>query len=151
MTAEIDYLRQENAALRAIIQDMQNHGVITDTSGTHGTEQALQQFLRVEAPKRGARLYRNNNGACQDDDGRHIRYGLGNDSKKLNDQWKSSDLIGIAGDGKFLAVEVKKPGWHLTPGDKRGQAQARFIETVRSMGGKAGFVQSIQDFERILA
>lgn len=136
--------------LRNALASAQSAGDTDVTPGASGSEQALQAALRVHAPKRGARLYRNNNGACLDENGRMIRYGLGNDSKKLNDVWKSSDLIGICADGKFLAVEVKKPGWKLTPGDKRGQAQLKFIETIRAMGGRAGFAQSIEDFERIV-
>ena len=79
-----------------------------------------------------------------------IRYGLANDSKKLNDKFKSSDLIGIDGDGRFVAAEVKKPGWHLTSGDNRAQAQLRFMQFVISKGGRAGFCQSLEDFERIM-
>lgn len=48
-----------------------------------GTEDAAQQAIRVEASKKGMRLWRNNVGACQDHTGRFIRYGLANDSKKL--------------------------------------------------------------------
>lgn len=109
------------------------------------SEAAVQSALQLEAPKHGAALWRNNSGACIDDKGRLVRYGLANTSKKLNDVFKSSDLIGIGPDGKFLAVEVKTPGWKLTPGDKRGQAQARFLTKVNQLGGRGLFAQSVGD------
>ena len=114
------------------------------------SEAATQSRLRVEAPKIGAALWRNNNGAATDDTGRHIRYGLGNDSKKINDLWKSSDLIGITpitvrADhvgkmiGVFTAVEVKHPGWRR-PENDRDRAQEAFLVNVCQMGGIGMFV-----------
>ena len=96
-----------------------------------------------------------------DQTGRLIRFGLGNESPALNKVWKSSDLIGIlpvvvqpshVGKtlGVFLAVETKKPGWHLTPGDKRGQAQAAFLQSVRGFGGVGGFCCTADDFAKLL-
>jgi hypothetical protein len=124
------------------------------------SEANLQSMLRLSAAERGHALWRNNNGACVDKTGRMIRYGLGNDSKKLNDEWKSSDLIGITrvvigpehvGQtvGLFTAVEVKAPDWHMTAGDKRAQAQAAFINTVRGLGGIGLFATSLDDYEGI--
>ena len=115
------------------------------------SEGGLQsEIRRVASVEFRAPLWRNNNGAMTTSEGRHIRFGLGNDSAALNRKWKSSDLIGISPDGKFLAVEVKKPGWRLTPGDKRAQAQAAFMRSVTSFGGRAGFVQSVEDFRRLM-
>jgi len=123
------------------------------------SEGAVQQNLRVLAPRHAASLWRNNTGAFKDDSGRWVRYGLGNDSKRLNEVWKPSDLIGITrvraqypGEefGVFTAIEVKEQGWHQTPGDKRAAAQAKFMNTVRSLGGLAGFAQSEQDYKRII-
>jgi hypothetical protein len=96
-----------------------------------------------------------------DQTGRLIRFGLGNESPALNARWKSSDLIGIlpvlvqpshVGKtlGVFLAVETKKPGWRLTPGDKRGQAQAAFLQSVRGFGGVGGFCCTAEDFAKLL-
>lgn len=106
-------------------------------------------------------IWRNNSGAYVDDRGRMVRYGLGNDSAQLNDQIKSSDLIGITPltvtpewvghtVGVFTAYEVKEPGWTLRPGDKRGMAQQRFLDIVASVGGYAGFVTHPDDIQRIL-
>lgn len=135
---------------------------IVDPSRAHmpssaASEAAVQASLRVTAAQHGCSLWRNNNGAMQDDTGRHVRFGLGNDSKKLGDKWKSSDLIGItpvtstqAGQtfGVFTAVEVKKPGW-VAPKNERERAQAAFLTTVRSLGGIGMFAQSVVDYEGI--
>lgn len=125
--------------------------------GHHTSEAAVQANLRVIASRKGASLWRNNNGAAVDDTGRHIRYGLGNDSQKLSSKFKSSDLIGItpvtstrAGQtfGVFTAVEVKKPGW-CAPKNDRERAQAAFLSVVRAMGGIGMFAQSTADYEGI--
>lgn len=114
-------------------------------------EAAVQQRVQLEVARHGGLIYRNNVGACVDETGRMIRYGLANDSAQMNKVIKSSDLIGavpvLIGPqhigmtlGVFTALEVKKPGWHLTPGDQRAQAQLKFLELVRSVGGIASFV-----------
>lgn len=124
------------------------------------SESAVQNDVRLLAPRQGGAMWRNNNGAFKDDAGRWVRYGLGNDSKPLNEKWKSSDLIGITkvkatyvGQefGVFTAAEIKTPGWKLLPSDKRGHAQSNFMNTVSTLGGIAGFVQDVRDFERMLA
>lgn len=129
---------------------------------TPQSESAVQADIRIAASRdHGAPLWRNNSGAMQDDQGRHVRFGLGNDSQALNKKWKSADLIGIrpvlieqhhVGKtiGQFLAVEVKEPGWTLRPSDKRAAAQSNFLNSVASFGGAAGFAQSVNDFKRIL-
>lgn len=121
------------------------------------SEAAVQAVCRVIAPRYQASLWRNNNGAHMTNDGRHVRFGLGNDSTKLNKRWKSSDLIGItpvkstnAGQifGVFTAVECKSPGWN-SPKNDRDRAQAAFHNTVRSKGGIALFAQSGADYEKV--
>jgi hypothetical protein len=124
------------------------------------SEQAAASYIRIHAGQRGIPLWRNNNGAAYDQTGRLIRFGLGHESAALQARWKSSDLIGILPVtiepahvgctlGVFLAVETKAPGWYLTPGDKRGQAQAAFLQSVRGFGGAAGFASGVQDLEAI--
>ena len=115
------------------------------------SETLIQQRVRIEASKRGWRLFRNNSGvAINPDTGRHIRYGLANESKQQNAEIKSSDLIGIrpvvitqdmvgTTIGQFVSLEVKREGWHYT-GTPREVAQKRWIDMVRSLGGVAGFV-----------
>lgn len=125
------------------------------------SEMQNQQLFRLEAPTRGDILWRNNNGACLDETGRMIRYGLGNDSVKISKVWKSSDLIGIrrvriepehVGHilGVFAAVEVKRPGWTGRTLTAHEQAQYAFHETVRGLGGIAGFASSIDELCEVM-
>lgn len=113
------------------------------------SEARSQQEIRVTASKRGVRLFRNNNGACEDKDGRHIRYGLANDSMQMNARVKSSDLIGITPivvgyehvgqiHGVFTSIEVKRPGWKFKRTD-REKAQLAWLTAVSSLGGIAQF------------
>lgn len=125
-----------------------------------GSEQAAANYIRIQAGAAGVPLWRNNNGAAYDQTGRLIRFGLGHESAALSARWKSADLIGILPVtvtpahvgrtfGVFLAVETKAPGWKLTKGDKRGQAQAAFLQSVIRFGGAAGFASGGQDLDRI--
>jgi hypothetical protein len=97
------------------------------------SEAKVQAECRLAAPRLGCSLWRNNSGATVDDTGRQIRYGLENVSKKLNDVFKSPDLVGIAR-GRFIGVECKPPGWN-GPASKHEQAQANFGRTIESLGG----------------
>lgn len=120
------------------------------------SEAATQQLIRLEAARRGTPLLRNNSGACMDSTGRMIRYGLGNDSGKINEVFKSSDLIGICPVvitpemvgrtiGMFLAVEVKAPGWKFRESDKRAVAQKNFGDWVTAHGGQFRFVTRVEE------
>jgi hypothetical protein len=115
-------------------------------------EAAVVNNVTLEASRVGARLWRNNVGACKDERGRLIRYGLCNVSKQMNDQLKSSDLIGIkpilithdhigSTIGQFTAREVKHGGWQYK-GTDHEVAQLRFMELVVGLGGDACFVNS---------
>lgn len=127
------------------------------------SESAVQAQTRIAMARMGAHCWRNNSGACTDDTGRLIRYGLGNDSAQLNKIIKSSDLIGIVPVqaythafgwttlGVFTALEIKPSGWHMTPGDERARAQAKFHDIVREVGGFAGFVTDPNDVQRIIS
>lgn len=114
-------------------------------------EAAVQTHTRLALARMGALPMRNNVGACEDKSGRIIRYGLMNESQQQNRQFKSSDIVApvpivIRPDyvGRTFALfgvfECKHTDWHLTPGDQRAQAQLRFIELVRGVGGIGGFV-----------
>lgn len=114
------------------------------------SEAGIQATIRLEASRKGLRLFRNNVGAFENPQtGRWVRYGLANDSKQMNQQIKSSDLIGIrpvvieqghVGQtiGQFVAREVKEGGWRWS-GTKREQAQLRFLQLIASFGGDACF------------
>lgn len=118
-------------------------------------ESSLQNKIRLEASRRGVLLFRNNVGAAMTEDGRHIRFGLANDSSKINKVIKSSDLIGIkpvvitqemVGQtiGQFVALEVKRPDWRYM-GTAREKAQLKFLDTVTRYGGEAKFINSVDD------
>lgn len=122
-----------------------------------GSETAVSNAVRIEAPKLGAIAWRNNSGAAIDDTGRAVRYGLANDSKKINAVFKSSDLIGITPVtwygrrfGVFTAIETKRPGW-TKPENDRDRAQQNFLMTVESMGGIAMFTTSVEDYRQRIA
>ena len=112
-------------------------------------EAKVQQLVRLEAAKQGVILWRNNVGALPSENGRIIRYGLANDSGKVNRVLKSSDLIGITPVvieprhlgrkmGLFTAIETKASDWEWTHTD-REQAQLNFLQLVVANGGIGQF------------
>ena len=126
------------------------------------SETVVQQRTRLAFANIGP-MWRNNSGACMDDTGRLIRYGLGNDSAQLNHAIKSSDLIGITPVvaylasvarwvrlGVFTALEVKPSGFVLKASDERAVAQAKFHAIVTDAGGYAGFVSDEKDIQSII-
>ncbi len=106
-----------------------------------GSEAAVQNAVRMEAARRGMRLWRNNVGSLIDERGVPLRYGIANDSAKINKIVKSSDLIGISSRGQFMALECKRPGWRYT-GNEHEKAQEAFLMLVVAMGGYAAFITS---------
>lgn len=108
-------------------------------------ESSISDKVRLEASQKGCRLWRNNCGATYDQRGNFIRYGLANESQKMNKELKSSDLIGIKpisinGQlvGQFLAREIKNSNWRYS-GTEREKAQLNFITLVCLLGGDAAF------------
>lgn len=102
------------------------------------------------------RLWRNNVGAFY-----HkktlIRYGLANESKKLNEKLKSADLIGIrpiliteehVGKiiGQFVSCEIKSPNVRLKNDNARLQAQKNWMDLINSLGGDAKIINNIEEF-----
>lgn len=140
----------------AALHDLPRHFHTGITTNDNTSEAGVQSALRVTAPKLTHSLWRNNKGATQDVTGRLIRYGLGHDSKRLDEVWKSSDLIGITRVlitddyvgrilGVFTGVEVKEPGWK-GPRTKEENAQASFLATVNAMGGIGMFATSTEEY-----
>jgi hypothetical protein len=84
---------------------------------------AVDNYLTIA----GVTHWRNNTGAYKDGS-RFIRYGKAG----------SSDFLGICPDGRFLAVECKRPGGKLTP------AQEKFIDTINANNGVAIVVNSLE-------
>lgn len=136
-----------------------------DVSGSHKTEAYVMSAVRLEAPRRGVYLWRNNVGAganvqlkelcdvCRDKARRPIRWGLGNDSKQVNEVFKSGDLIG----GRplliqphhvgyrvmqFVSRECKREDWVYT-GTKEENAQLAWATLVNSLGGDAKIVNAV--------
>lgn len=135
-------------ALRELQQILAG-AVPTVTSNATGGEAAGQQRIRLAAPAHGVRLWRNNVGACTDDRGNHIRYGLANESTAMNRAVKSADLIGITpvtitpamvggSLGVFTSIECKRPGWQYKA-TAREQAQLSWAQLVIGLGGFAQF------------
>ena len=114
------------------------------------TEAEIQAQCRLFASSLGLALWRNNSGAARNPGGRLVRYGLGHESGKLNQVWKSSDLIGAGPGGLFTAVEVKRAGWRWS-GTQEEVAQWNFIQNVRQLGGVAGFVSSVEELRDLLS
>lgn len=92
----------------------------------------LSALIQMEASTRGHRLFRNHVGSFTDPrSGNYIQCGVGGKG--------GSDLIGITKDGRFIALEVKVGKGKPTP------EQVKFVEFVKSMGGKAAVVWSVEE------
>lgn len=125
-------------------------------------ESIVQQEIQMQARYLNCNLMRNNSGACMDSTNRLVRYGLGNISKKHQENSASSDLIGITqvtitpdmvGQtvGIFTAVEVKKEAWKPSANPTgRELAQLNFITWVKSLGGFGGFANSVDKLNEII-
>lgn len=113
------------------------------------SESRVQAEVRLEAAKKGIKLWRNNVGVLQNERGQYVRYGLANDSVRLNKVVKSGDLIGWRPiliqpehQGKtisqFVSREVKAAGWKYS-GNPHELAQLKWIQAVIADGGDACF------------
>lgn len=119
--------------------------------------------VRVRSAAWGSKLFRNNSGVLMNQVGVPVRFGLGNESAKLNKKLKSSDLIGwtevlITPEmvGKKVAVmtaiEAKPEGFihrEVYNENSREYAQAKFMKLINDAGGIAGFACSESDVDRI--
>lgn len=124
---------------------------LTLSKVTPQSEAAVQQKTMLSWSQMGGVLWRNNVGVAEGPNGRPVRYGLANLSKRMNEQVKSSDLIGITPVriipemigrtvGIFTAPECKHGSWHWGEDKHREVPQNSYHEIVRSLGGIAGFV-----------
>lgn len=138
----------------AAVEDLANELLLmstymTDVGGGE-SEAAIQNKVRLEFNETGGRIWRNNIGAAKDANGNFFRYGLANDTKKMNEVVKSGDLIGLrpvlitqdmvgSTIGQFVSREVKKRGWKYT-GTAREQAQVAWAYLINKLGGDAKIV-----------
>ena len=134
---------------------------VTNTDGK--SEAWAQQKARFDVSQQGAMAWRNNNGATATKTQTccpkcsfnftikqpPIRYGLANDSQKLNEKIKSSDLIlaiprvivpQMVGStiAQFGAIECKRPGWGYK-GTEAEVAQLAWLQLIAKIGGYATF------------
>ena len=99
------------------------------------SEANIQALILMGLSAAGCLVWRQDTGAYKDaKTGRLIRYGLCKGS---------SDVVGIAPDGRFLAVEVKTATGRVRP------EQETFIAAVRRAGGRAGVARSVADALKI--
>jgi hypothetical protein len=133
-------------------------------SGKDKTEAYVSSKVRLEAPYKGVYLWRNNVGAgavanmaelceeCRPKMRRVIRWGLANDSKKLNERMKSADLIGIRPlvigpehvgrrIGQFVSRECKREDWTFR-GTAEENAQMAWSTLIKSLGGDSAIVKA---------
>ena len=101
------------------------------------TESDIMREIQLAATKLGSRLMRNNCGQAVTENGYVIRFGLGNPG--------GADLIGWTSTGKFLAIEVKRPGKSPTV------EQRNFLDAVTKAGGVAGVARSVEDAMEIIS
>lgn len=119
-------------------------------------ESAVTSHVRLEAAKLNIALWRNNCGGFYDETGRFIRYGLGSEAKLASSDWIgirpvliTPEMVGSVV-GVFTAVEMKSENWRYNPKDQHTLQQKKFIDTVNSYGGMAGFAKSVDDFYKII-
>lgn len=142
---------RNGVSVKAIEELMQMFGLHGEHEApTEGvSEAAVQSAVRLEAAKKGMRLFRNNVGVLMDARGVPVRYGLANDNKFINTAVKSGDLIGWrpvritqahVGTviGQFVSRECKRVGWHYVGGEHE-EAQLAWAQLVVSGGGDAAF------------
>lgn len=94
------------------------------------SEANIQNDIWIALSQAGCLVWRNNTGVLKDKTGRPIKFGLCKGS---------SDLVGVAPDGRFLAVEVKTATGRIRP------EQEAFIAAVKRNGGRAGIARNVQD------
>lgn len=98
-----------------------------DRKAQRQSESHILNACLIALSAAGVMAFRNNTGTLPNREGRPIRFGL---------CVGSSDIIAIAPDGVFVAIECKTAIGQPT------DAQVRFLEAVRRQGGRAGIARS---------
>lgn len=123
------------------------------------SENAVSQRVELGGTVVDGRLWRNNVGAY---DERYppspgTRWGLFNDSAKMNKKIKSPDRVGPIPVliqphhvgrilGVFFGVEVKHGAWKPGEDKKREEAQHRGLQLINSLGGVGLFASHVDHF-----
>lgn len=113
------------------------------------SETRVSAEIRIGAATIGTMLLRNNSGMAYNPNGQPVRFGLGNDSKKINEVFKSSDLIGFTHEGRFVALESKATGWKYK-GNDHEVGQRNFLDAVVRHNGIGAFVTSWEEARRAI-
>jgi len=125
------WLTEEQFAAHQANRD-QRGGQYVDTALERDVLSAVLEFLPL--CKNVAWFARMNVGAMRNETGQYVRFGFTG----------CSDIIGQMRDGRFLAIECKRPGKNATP------EQWQFLCTVNRNGG-VGFVAcSVDDVRKAL-
>ena len=111
-----------------------------------GSEQNIQNKIRLMWSRGCSRLFRNNTGALKDQTGRLVQFGLCKGSSDLIG-WSTvkitNEMVG-SHVAVFTAIEVK------TPKGKATTLQTAFIDTVKKAGGFAGVARSVDEAGEII-
>lgn len=141
----------------AALEDLRRELCVFDTDPntavTGRSESAVQAAVRIEASRKGWRVWRNNKGVLLNEAGTPVRFGICNDSPKIGRELRSGDLIGIDPSpiteadvgqprGQFVSLECKPEGWRFT-GTPHELGQEKWAMLVTSLGGKAKFVNRV--------
>jgi len=133
--------------LRGLMGMNGGHTMLERATGV--SEGAVSSVVRLEAARKGIKLWRNNVGALLDARGVPVRYGLANDSAALNKVLKSSDLIGWRPVlitpahvglviGQTVLRETKRVGWQYS-GTDHEKAQLAWLTLGVAGGCDAAF------------
>lgn len=127
-------------------------------------EEIASQEVLTRARQWKTRAYRNNSGALPSENGRVVRFGLGNESKKSLETYRTGDYVGFTPVvitpemvGKTIAVFTNiecKAGDFVEKSiynpKQREHQQNNFNILVRSHGGIAGFACKWQDVDKMV-
>ena len=111
-----------------------------------GSEQQIQQHIRLALSTGSVRLFRNNTGTLYDRQGRPVQFGLAKGSADLigwTTRTITPEMVGqrVA---VFTSLEVKAERGRVSP------EQRQWLEAVQAAGGIAGVVRSVEEAERVL-
>lgn len=105
------------------------------------TESQIMTDIRLALSKGDVRLFRNNVGVLRDVKGNYVQYGLAVGSADLIG-WRTvritRDMVGMS-IAQFVALEVKRPGGHVSP------QQRAWLAIAQSAGALVGIVHSVEE------